>query len=73
MGEDRRYAVTFEARADRDEDAITARNQALIALGQKMIQQRAYGVMDNGITTHALATGFYQHEVLPDPFGELLS
>lgn len=70
IGEDRWYAVTFEPRADRNETVISERNQALIALGQKMMK-RPYGAMENEITTHALATGFYQHDVPPDPFGEL--
>lgn len=69
-GEERRYALTFEARADRNETAINERNLALIALGQKMMQ-RPYAAMDSDITTHALATGFYRDDIPPDPFGEL--
>ena len=67
---ERWYAVTFEARSDRDEAVIRERDQAIIALGQKMMR-RPYGAMDSEITTAALATGLYQHDVPPDPFGEL--
>ncbi len=69
-GEERWFAVTFEARAERNEAEIRKRNQEMIALGQKLMK-RPYGAMDRDITTHALATGFYQHDVPPDPFGEL--
>ncbi|MCP4993288.1 MAG: plasmid pRiA4b ORF-3 family protein, partial [Gammaproteobacteria bacterium] len=69
-GEEGWYTVTLEARVDRDEAGILQQNLALIALGQKMMK-RPYGAMDRDITTNALATGFYQHDVPPDPFGEL--
>ncbi len=63
-GEERWYAVTFAARAARSEAVIQERNQAMIALGQKMMK-RPYGAMEYDITTHALATGFYQDEAPP--------
>ncbi len=69
-GEERWYAVTFEARADRNEAVIQERNRAIIALGRKMMQ-RPYRAMERDITTKALATGLYQRDVPPDPFGEL--
>jgi hypothetical protein len=69
-GEERWYALTLEARADRDEASIQARNQLLIALGQKMTR-RQHGAMEREITTHALATGLYRHNVPPDSFGVL--
>ncbi|MCB9423166.1 MAG: hypothetical protein H6667_25435 [Ardenticatenaceae bacterium] len=67
---ERWYAVTFEARAERNEAMIQERNEAIIALGQKMMR-RPYAAMDSEIVTAALATGLYQNDVPPDPFGEL--
>ncbi|MCP4944230.1 MAG: plasmid pRiA4b ORF-3 family protein, partial [Planctomycetaceae bacterium] len=69
-GEERWYTLTFEARADRNEAVIKERNLAIIGLGQKMMK-RPYGAMEWEITTKALATGLYQQDVPPDPFGEL--
>ncbi len=69
-GEARWYALTFEARADRNEAVIKERNLALITLGQKMMK-RPYAAMDSDITTRALTTGLYRDDIPPDPFGEL--
>jgi hypothetical protein len=70
-GEAKQYRVLFQPRADRDEAAIAARNRELVAIGQKLTQQRSYGLADWEFTTHLLATGFYHHPIPPDPFNEL--
>lgn len=69
-GQTKQYAITFERHADRDEAAIAARNQAVIAAGLKRIRQsRIPPVWD--ITTHLLVTGMYQHPIPPDPISEI--
>ena len=70
-GEAKRYQVIFQPRVDRDEAVIAARNQELVAIGQKLMQQRPYGLAEWDFTTYLLATGFYHHPIPPDPFNEL--
>ena len=70
-GEARRYSVTYQPRADRDEETIAERNRLLLELAEKMInRQHGAGIWD--ISTRALASGLYQHPVPPDPLHELL-
>jgi hypothetical protein len=69
-GESKQYAVTFERRADRDEAAIAARNQAIIAAGLKRIRQPYFPPVWE-IMTHLLVTGMYQHPIPPDPIREI--
>ncbi len=70
-GEARHYSVTFQKRADRDEETIAERNQLLLELAEKMMnRQHGAGIWD--ISTRALASGLYQHPVPPDPLHELL-
>lgn len=69
-GEAKQYAVTFQARRDRDEAAIAARNEAFLTVAAKLAQ-RPYGAADWDITTHLLAHGFYHHPTPPNPFSEI--
>lgn len=68
--EQRRYAVTFEARSARDEHAVQQRNVALLEIARKQAT-RPYGIMLWELATHLLATGFYHHPVPPDPLSEV--
>ncbi len=68
--EQRRYAVTFEARSARDEEAVQGRNAALLAVAEKRTS-RPYRMAIWDLSTHLLATGFYHHPVPPDPLSEL--
>ncbi len=70
-GEAKRYQVIFQPRADRDEAVIAARNQELVAIGQKLMQQRPYGLAEWDFTTYLLAPGFYHHPIPPDPFNDM--
>ncbi|MAU01149.1 MAG: hypothetical protein CL608_28735 [Anaerolineaceae bacterium] len=70
-GEARQYRLIFQHRSDRDETMIATRNQELVAIGLKLVQQRPYGISSWDFTTYLLATGFYRHPVPPDPFSEL--
>ena len=71
-GEEKRYAVTFETRAERDESAVDARNQAVLDTARKRAK-RPWGVTVWDLTTHLLATGMYRHPVPPDPISEIWS
>lgn len=68
--EERRYSVTFEARRDRNGPAISERNQVFVEMIVKMLN-RPYGAAPWEITTHALARGYYQHPIPPDPLHEI--
>jgi hypothetical protein len=68
--EERQYSITFEPRRDRDEAAITERNRAFVEMIAKMLN-RPYGAAPWDITTHALARGYYQHPIPPDPLHEI--
>lgn len=67
----RRYSLTFQARRDRDEEAIAARNEAFVEMVEKLLN-RPYGVAPWEATTHALARGMYKHPVPPDPLYEIV-
>ena len=68
--EARWFAVTFEARKNRDEQAIQKRNQALFSFMEKM-KQRPQGAAEWDVTRDLLATGFYYDDIPPDPFSEM--
>jgi len=68
--EQRKYAVTFEAQSERNEEAVQERNAALVAAAGKRAS-RPYGVAIWDLATHLLTTGFYHHPVPPDPLSEL--
>jgi len=70
-GEARRYRVVFQRRADRDEPAIQARNEAVVEAALTYIRhsQQMRPIWD--ITSHLLATGCYHHPVPPDPLDEI--
>ena len=68
--DERQYKISYQARHDRDEAAIAERNQVFIELIVKMLN-RPYSAAPWEITTHALARGYYQHPIPPDPLHEI--
>jgi hypothetical protein len=70
-GEAKRYSVTYQSRAERDEEAIAARNEMFLEMVEKKLN-RPSGAAPWDISAHALATGLYQHPIPPDPLYELL-
>ena len=69
-GEAKRYGVTFQARTERAEAAIAARNQEVVEVAMKLAR-RPYRATMWDITTHLLTTGGYRHPVPPDPISEI--
>jgi hypothetical protein len=70
-GDARLYGVTFQRRAERDEAAITARNQAVVNAALEFVRRRPDMPPLWDITPHLLATGQYRHPVPPDPLDEI--
>jgi hypothetical protein len=69
-GEEKRYGITFEPRAARDDAAVAAHNQAILDVAcERARRSRGLAIWD--LTTHLLATGMYRHPVPPDPISEL--
>lgn len=68
--EERECKVVFQARRYRDEVAIAERNQTFIEMIVKLLN-RPYSAAPWEITTHALARGYYQHPIPPDPLYEI--
>jgi hypothetical protein len=70
-GEARRYAVEFQPRAARDEEAIAARNQQVVQAALTYFRRTAAGAALWDISSHLLATGQYKHPVPPDPLVQI--
>ena len=70
-GEARQYAVEFQPRAARDEQAIAARNQQVVQAAQAYFRRTVSGAAMWDISSHLLATGQYQHPVPPDPLEQI--
>jgi hypothetical protein len=70
-GEARRYAVEFQPRAERDEDAIAARNQQVVQAALAYFRRTAAGAPLWDISSHLLATGQYKQPVPPDPLVQI--
>ena len=70
-GEARLYAVEFQPRAARDEQAIAARNQQVIQAAQAYFRRTASGAAIWDISSHLLATGQYRHSTPPDPLEQI--
>ncbi len=70
-GEARLYAVKFQPRAARDEQAIAARNQQVVQAALAYFRRTASSAAIWDISSHLLATGQYQHPVPPDPLEQI--
>ena len=71
-GEAKLHTITFQARADRDEPAISARNEAIINAAFNFMNNRYYGTATWDLTAFLLATGQYRHPIPPDSLPELV-
>ena len=71
-GEARQYALTFQPRSERDEQAITARNQQILQAVARYNRgsQASLAIWD--VSSHLLSTGHYHHSIPPDPLNILL-
>lgn len=70
-GEARLYAVEFQPRTARDEEAIAARNQEIVQAALAYYKRSASGAAIWDISSHLLATGQYKHPVPPDPLEQI--
>lgn len=70
-GEARLYAVVFQPRAARDEQAIAARNQQIVQAALEYFRRTVSGAAIWDISSHLLATGQYRHPVPPDSLEKL--
>jgi len=70
-GEAHLYAVEFQPRAARDEQAIAARNQQVVQAAQAYFRRTVSGAAIWDISSHLLATGQYKHAVPPDPLEQI--
>jgi hypothetical protein len=73
-GQNKQYAVHFEARSCRDDNEIMARNVAIIQETDSYVLRRlAYGTALWDLSSHLLTQGHYHHPVAPDPLHEILT
>ncbi len=72
-GEARQYALAFQPRSARDEDAIAERNEETVQAALAFIRPRSYGAAIWEVTTHLLSTGRYRHPIPPDPLSEIFT
>jgi len=70
-GEARMYAVEFQLRATRDEQAIAVRNQQVIQAALAYFRRTVSGAAMWDISSYLLATGQYKHPVPPDPLEQI--
>jgi hypothetical protein len=70
-GEARLYAVEFQPRAARDEQAIAARNQQVVQAALAYFRRTASGAPIWDVSSHLLATGQYRHPTPPDPLEQI--
>jgi tetratricopeptide (TPR) repeat protein len=68
----RRYAVALVRRADRDETAITARNQALADAAEKVLRAARLSLPDFWLIPRLIAHNAYRHPLPPDPWADVL-
>jgi tetratricopeptide (TPR) repeat protein len=68
----RRYAVALARRAERDEDAITARNQALADAAEKVLRAARLSLPDFYLIPRLIAHDAYRHPLPPDPWEDVL-
>jgi tetratricopeptide (TPR) repeat protein len=68
----RRYAVSLVHRADRDEPAIAARNQALANAAQAVLRAARMDLPDFYLIPRLVAHDAYRHPLPPDPWPGVL-
>ena len=70
--EARRYAVSLARHVDRDETAITARNQALADAAEKVLRTARLSLPDFYLVPRLIAHNAYRHPLPPDPWEDVL-
>jgi tetratricopeptide (TPR) repeat protein len=70
--EARRYAVSLARRAERDESAIAARNQALADAAEKVLRAARLSLPDFWLIPRLIAHDAYRHPLPPDPWEDVL-
>jgi len=68
----RRYAVALARRAERDEAAIAARNQALADAAEKVLRAARLSLPDFWLIPRLIAHDAYRHPLPPDPWEDVL-
>jgi len=68
----RRYAVSLVHRADRDEPAIAARNQALADAAEAVLRAARMDLPDFYLIPRLVAHDAYRHPLPPDPWADVL-
>jgi hypothetical protein len=71
-GKARQYALDLQPRSERDEQAITARNQQILQAIARYSQGSRGSLAIWDVSSHLLCTGQYHHPIPPDPLGILL-
>jgi tetratricopeptide (TPR) repeat protein len=70
--EARRYAMSLARHSERDEAAITARNQALADAAEKVLRAARLGLPDFDLIPRLIAHDAYRHPLPPDPWEDVL-
>jgi tetratricopeptide (TPR) repeat protein len=70
--EARRYAVSLARRAERDESAIAARDQALADAAEKVLRAARLSLPDFYLIPRLIAHDAYGHPLPPDPWEDVL-
>ncbi len=70
--EARRYVVALARRVDRDEAAITTRNQALADAAEKVLRAARLSLPDFWLIPRLIAHDAYRHPLPPDPWEDVL-
>lgn len=68
----RRYTVSLARRAERDSGAITARNQTLADVAERLVRQGADDMPDSYLIPRLIASDVYQHALPPEPWDKIL-
>ncbi len=71
-GEARQYALGLQPRSERDEQAITARNQQILQAVTRYSQGSRASLAIWDVSSHLLSTGQYHYSLPPDPLKNLL-
>jgi hypothetical protein len=70
-GEAKSYGIEFQRRSERDEEAVTQRNQTVVQAALELLRKSIGGLAIWDIASRLLATGQYRHSIPPDPLTEI--
>jgi tetratricopeptide (TPR) repeat protein len=66
------YALTLARRADRDEAALAARNQALAETAEQVLRAARQNLPESYLIPRLIARDAYRHSLPPDPWDDVL-